>query len=76
MKRADLIARLQDEVVRQVAIGHQMEGTKCMYDACVLMGDNLGSDAHRQSLHTLLDIKLDVAATIQVISRSLTSAQE
>lgn len=75
MKRADLIARLQDEVVTQVAIEHQMEGTKRLYDACVLMGDNLGSDAHRQSLHTLLDIKLDIAAAIQVLSRQLAQSE-
>lgn len=76
MKRDELLARLHEAVVRQVALDHQMEGIKRLYDACVLMADNPGADTHRQSLHTILDMKLDVASSIQVISKILAGSTE
>lgn len=76
MKRADLQARMREEIIRQMALEHQMEGARKMYDAALLMSDQAGAQMHRDNLHTLLDCKLDSAASVQLLVRQLAESTE
>lgn len=75
MTRNDILQKLKDDTIRQVALEHQMTGVRKMYDASVLMGDNVGAERLRTDLHTLLDMQLDIVSTTMALTRALAGHQ-
>lgn len=68
--------KLRDEQVMQMAIQHQMDGVRKLYDAAVAMGNEEMSGMYRGQLHDLLDTQLDNSHTIMNLLKQLFSAQD
>lgn len=73
MKRADVEAKISEELVKQVAIQHQMDGLRKMYDSATLLNNQKLAQQHRDHLHACLDMQLDAAASVMLLSRQLAS---
>jgi hypothetical protein len=76
MTRDELQKRIRAEIINQVGIETQMEGTRKFHDAAVLVGNNSLAQNYRDNLHTLLDAKLDSAASVMLLTRQLTELPE
>lgn len=68
--------KLRDEQVMQMAIQHQMDGVRKLYDAAVAMGNEEMSGMYRGQLHDLLDTQLDNSHTIMNLLKQLFSSQD
>lgn len=76
MKRVDINAALQREVVSGAVAMHRYEGAKRMFDAACLDGDGQRADLHRQELHAILDIVLDGTASTMMLTRQMIQSKE
>lgn len=76
MKRVDIQKKINEECIRQVVLDSQMEGTRKLHDAALLLGDNGAAQVFRENMHTLLDAKLDGASSVMVLTRQLVEAPE
>jgi len=76
MTRDDLQKKIRAEIINQVGIEAQMEGTRKFYDAAVLVGNNDLAQRYRDNLHTLLDAKLDSSASVMLLTRQMTELPE
>jgi hypothetical protein len=71
MKREDIEKKMSEELVKQVAIQHQIDGLRKMHDAAVLFGNQELAQQHRDHIHASVDAQLDAAASVMLLSRQL-----
>lgn len=71
MKRNELLDKIRDAQIRLIAIQHHSEGMKKLFDAAVMCNANDLSEAHRTTLHNLLDQQLDATAEVTSLTRAL-----
>lgn len=57
-------AKLAAAQVQICAARLQTEGVRKMYEAALILRDNVRADTYRQTMHNLLDIELDSQAVI------------
>lgn len=76
MTRAELQAKLREEVVKQMAMQHQRDALHKLYDAAAMMNNQPLSERYREELHNLLDLQLDTVMSISVLSRQMIDCQE
>ncbi len=76
MRKSDILAKLRQMSVDAVALQHRANGIKAIYTGCVMSGDSKGADTHRQELHEILDMQLDLEASTTMLSRSFMEANE
>lgn len=76
MRKSELTRRITEDAVRMSALSSQMDGTRKLYEACSLLGDQAGCERHRESLHSILDMQLDLRSTTSLLIRSFGSSEE
>lgn len=59
-----------DAALRLQAVRMQVEGVQRFYDASLVLGDKGGVDNYRAQLHALLDLELDLKATMYSIIKN------
>lgn len=71
MLREDLMKRMRDAQIQAVAIEHQRDAIRKLYDAATMMNNGTLAEGYRQQLHDLLDVQLDNSSSLMQITRSL-----
>jgi ABC-type branched-subunit amino acid transport system ATPase component len=71
MLRPDLLARMRELQIQAVAIEHQREAIRKLYDAASMMNNGKLAEGYRQQLHDLLDVQLDNSSSLSQVTRSL-----
>jgi len=69
--REDLMKRMRDAQIQAVAIEHQRDAIRKLYDAATMMNNGTLAEGYRQQLHDLLDVQLDNSSSLMQITRSL-----
>lgn len=59
-----------DAALRLQAVRMQIDGVQRFYDASLVLGDKGGVDNYRSQLHALLDLELDLKATMYSIIKN------
>lgn len=76
MNREQIMQRMKDEQMRMLALTHQYEGTKKLFDAAAMSNNGVQCDELRFQLHTLLDAQLDLVASTMILTRAFMDANE
>lgn len=71
MNRPELMGKLRDEQVKMVAVEHQREGIKKLFDAACMMQNGPLMEKYRRELHDLLDLHLDCADAVMQMTRKV-----
>lgn len=76
MTREQVQAKLKEEIVKQVAMGHQMEATRKLHEAAAIMANNPLCEMYREQMHNLLDLQLDTLMSISLLTRQLVDLKD
>jgi hypothetical protein len=76
MTRAQLQARLREEVVKQMAMSHQLDATRKLHEAAAMMANNPLCESYREQIHNLIDLQLDTTMAIAVLTRQMFECQD
>lgn len=75
MNRAEILAKLRDNMVQTVILARRFTATKEAFDAACLAADGQEADRLRSEMHSVLDQQLDVDATSMTLSRTLMQSE-
>lgn len=76
MLRDDLLKQMRELQIQAVAIEHQREAIRKLYDAATMMNNGKLAEGYRQQMHDLLDVQLDNSSSLMQITRSLIDSAE
>jgi hypothetical protein len=69
--REQLMDMLRELQIRTVAMEHQRDAIRKLYDSAAMMNNTPLVDSYRQQMHDLLDLQLDTASGLMQITRSI-----
>lgn len=69
--REQLLDRMRELQIQAIAVEHQRDGLRKLYDAAITMNNTKLAEGYRTQLHDLLDVQLDTASSLMQVMRSI-----